>query len=251
MPGSSGLSSIFQQYRWIPFVLPLAVFMLVGSLEPTPAASGGTTIGLSIPYSAYPWVYTAKIALALAALLIVRPGLREFPVRVTPLGVLVGLAGALVWIGLTRLHLEDRILNAVGLGNLAQAGVRSAFNPFEQLAGHPVWAWGFLAVRFFGLVVVISIAEELFLRGLMMRFFVDPDWWKVPFGQVNAAAVIVGTVLPMLSHPHEFVAAAVWFSLVTWLMVTTKNFWDCVVAHAVTNLLLGIYVVASGNWWLM
>ena len=28
----------------------------------------------------------------------------------------------------------------------------------------------------------------------------------------------------------------------------TRNIWDCVVAHAVTNLLLGVYVVATGEW---
>jgi hypothetical protein len=46
-------------------------------------------------------------------------------------------------------------------------------------------------------------------------------------------------------------AALVWFSLVTLLMVRTRSMWDCVVAHAVTNLLLGIYVVYSGSWALM
>jgi membrane protease YdiL (CAAX protease family) len=39
--------------------------------------------------------------------------------------------------------------------------------------------------------------------------------------------------------------------MVTWLMVKTRNIWDCVVAHAVTNLLLGVYVVATGQWQLM
>jgi hypothetical protein len=33
-------------------------------------------------------------------------------------------------------------------------------------------------------------------------------------------------------------AAAVWLSLDTWLMVRTRKIWDCVAAHAVTNLLV-------------
>jgi hypothetical protein len=45
-------------------------------------------------------------------------------------------------------------------------------------------------------------------------------------------------------------AAVVWFSLVTWLMIRTGNIWDCVAAHAVTNLLLGIYVLVSHDWHL-
>ena len=77
----------------------------------------------------------------------------------------------------------------------------------------------------------------------------EPDWWKVPFGQVNTAAVVISIVLPMLWHqPSEFLAAAAWFGMVTWLMVRTRNPWDCVAAHAVTNLLLGVYVIVWHEW---
>ena len=72
----------------------------------------------------------------------------------------------------------------------------------------------------------------------------------MPFGAVARAGIVAGTVVPMLMHPGELLAAAVWFSLVTWLMLRTKNIWDCVVAHAVTNLLLGIYVVTQHQWQL-
>ena len=72
----------------------------------------------------------------------------------------------------------------------------------------------------------------------------------MPFGQVTPLAVVVGTAVPMLMHPGELLAAFVWFSLVTWLMVRTKNIWDCVAAHAMTNLLLGIYVVTQHQWQL-
>ena len=73
------------------------------------------------------------------------------------------------------------------------------------------------------------------------------NWWQIPFGDVNRLAVIAGIALPVLYHPEKL-SALVWFALVTWLMVKTRNFWDCVVAHAVTNLLLGIYVVSFNQW---
>ena len=63
-------------------------------------------------------------------------------------------------------------------------------------------------------------------------------------------AAVVGTAVPMLMHPGELLAAFVWFSLVTWLMIRTSNIWDCVAAHAVTNFLLGIYVVTQHQWQL-
>ena len=109
-------------------------------------------------------------------------------------------------------------------------------------------AYGFLAIRFFGLVAVVPLIEEFFVRGFVMRFAIDADWPKIPFGTLTPTAVAVGTVLCVLMHPAEAIAAAVWFTSVTWLMFTTKNIWDCVAAHAVTNLLLGIYVVVWSDW---
>ena len=135
------------------------------------------------------------------------------------------------------------------LTQLPGYGPRPEFNPLKELAATPAWAWTFLAIRFFGLVVVVPVMEEFFLRGFLMRMVVDQDWWEVPFGNVNAAAVAVSIVVPVLSHqPGEFLAAAAWFGTITWLMVRTRNPWDCVLAHAATNLLLGIYVVTWQQW---
>jgi CAAX prenyl protease-like protein len=185
----------------------------------------------------------------------VLPGYRQFPFRISLLSIVVGVVGIFIWVGLCRLDLEHAYiqpaLERVGLGAIIGSGDRPAFNPFIQLADQPVRAWIFLAIRFFGLALVVPVIEEFFLRGFIMRFVVDQQWWEVPFGKVNRLAVVLGTLVPMLMHPGELLAAAVWFSLVTWLMLRTRNIWDCVAAHAVTNFLLGIYVVSSGNWKLM
>jgi CAAX prenyl protease-like protein len=226
------------------------VFLVVGSLEPKPPTPGSSGSWPAIPYQYYAIVYTVKIALTVAAIVFVLPGYRRFPFRVSPLAVLVGLIGVVVWVGICSLELEQRLLVPLGLGWFVDLGTRSAFDPFREL--HPAaWAWGFLAIRLFGLALVIAVAEEFFLRGFLMRFVMQADWWEVPFGKVNAAALLAGTVVPMLMHPAELFAAAVWFLLVTWLMVRTKNVWDCVVAHGITNLLLGVYVVSSGSWQLL
>ena len=37
-------------------------------------------------------------------------------------------------------------------------------------------------------------------------------------------------------------------TLITLLMLRTKRFWDCVVAHMVTNAILGIYIVWAQDW---
>ncbi len=261
-------------WRWWPYVAPLAVFMVVGSLEPTPAPHAASAAVESeepaaeehvpapppkpawanltaIEYRWYPLVYLVKIALTFGAMAAAWPMYRSFRWRLGRWAVLVGALGAVVWIGLCRLRLESSLLAWAGLADWADFGVRGAYNPLAELAGHPAWAGAFLLLRFTGLVIVAPVIEEFFLRGFLARLIVHPNWWSVPFGHVNAAALVGLTVFPLLTHPGEMLAALVWFSGITWLMVRTRNIWDCVVAHATTNLLLGIYVVASGDWRLM
>lgn len=297
--GAAGAGALppgwLSRWPWATFLLPLVVFSLVGSLEPKPpdtppedvaqevlreAADGQeaqqpyfppepTGLLPSIPYEYYPWVYTTKIVLTIATMLLVSRGYLTFPWRVSPLSVVVGVVGIVLWVALCQLQLEVRVLvpvdrflgqfwpwsdaesPSIGLMAIIGMGERSAYNPLEQLASTPVWAWVFLGIRITGLALVVPVIEEFFLRGFLMRFVMRPNWWEVPFGQVNRTAVIVGTAIPMLMHTGELLAAFVWFSLITWLMVRTRSIWDCVVAHAVTNLLLGVYVVTTGNWQLM
>jgi hypothetical protein len=244
------------RHRWLTFILPFVVFSAITALEPTPGAPQKEILGQTVSYSSYPLIYTFKIALTLAAIAFVLPGYREFPLRVSPIsGPLVGVVGAFVWIGVCGLNIDSRFLvpalENLHLSWLLPSATRSAFNPFEHLSDLPLLASTFLGVRLFGLVVVAPLMEEFFLRGFVMRFVMTAEWWTVPFGKVTPVAVIVGTLVPMLTHPNELVAAALWFSMVTLLMVKTRNIWDCVLAHAVTNLLLGVYVITSGNWHLL
>jgi CAAX prenyl protease-like protein len=254
-------SRLLAERPWLTFLLPFAVYMIIGSLEPGPPKQafilpdGASRPAVNqnwfgLEYHQYPIVYTVKIALTITAMLFVLPGYRQFPFRVSLLAIAVGVVGVILWIVLCKLQIERKLLAPLGLEKLLRLGDRPAFNPLEELAATPAWAYTFLAIRFIGLALIVAIIEEFFLRGFLMRFVVRETWWTVPFGTLTRAAAIIGTAVPMLMHPGELLAAAVWFSLVTWLMFRTKNIWDCVAAHAVTNLLLGIYVVTQHQWQL-
>jgi CAAX prenyl protease-like protein len=138
-----------------------------------------------------------------------------------------------------------------GLDRILGLPARTAFNPFEQLSGYPIGIALYLVVRGIGLAFVVPIVEEYFLRGFLMRYVVTEKWWKHPIGSVTRNSVIAATVVPMLMHPSELIAAAIWFSLITVLYVRSKNLWECIAAHSTTNLLLGIYVVLFGAWQLV
>ena len=265
--------------RWpsLTYLLPFAVFMLVTMFEPSrPEPSkyenvDETTLNIAereqlrdlrekekyerakqIPYEYYPGIYTFKIAATTLAMLMVLPGYLTWrPFRVSGVAFIVGAVGAVVWVVLAKLQVATYEYLPPGWGKwLELGGERAGFNPLTELPSGSAWSYGFLAIRFFGLVVVVAIIEEFFLRAWLVRFVMDVDWFMIPFAVVNKLGLATLILFPVLAHP-ERLAALAWFSLVTWLMLRTKNIWDCVMAHAVTNLLMGMWVVYSGDWWMM
>ncbi len=239
---------------WHVFVLTFAVYMAFGALEPADTA-GATS---AVPHACcswkwmaaqnwfYPSVYAVKVAVTTAVVVWGVRGWRKLgllPIRVHPLALIVGVAGVIVWVLLADLQRR--------LGWVTDLGVRPGYNPFQRLEC-PMCRWSFLAIRFFGLALLVPVIEEFFLRGFLCRYVMEPDaWWNVPLGKLNRTALAAIILTPILLHPNEALAALAWFSVVTWLMLRTRNIWDCIAAHAVTNVCLGVYVVATGNWYLM
>ena len=217
----------------VPFVVYLSGMAVGGWLEDSLGGDAETW---------YPETYSLVVGLTFLLMLAVRRGYSFAPFSISWLSVVVGVLGAFVWIGLWWI---DREL--LGLGSLF-ASAREAFNPFGHFRDHPIRMWAFLAVRFAGLVVVVPVIEEFFLRGFLMRYIDSRDWDRVPLGKATWLSVIGVAVYGLLSHPAEPLSAVVWFSMVTWLYLRTRSIWDCVLAHAMTNLLLGLYVVGTGTW---
>jgi CAAX prenyl protease-like protein len=226
-------------------IVPLIIFFALGAVIDTSPIRDGE----SIHAGAYFGLVAARVVLMSIALAwFGKEILRQFPFAVDRWGWLVGVVGAVIWIAVCGLNLERRALSLSGLPEdwLPQ---REGVNPFETYPPGMVLI-GFLVFRFVLLVVCVPVAEELFLRGFVMRAFEVENWPELPLSQIGRTGLIMGTVYGIATHPGEMVAAAIWFSLVSWLMVKTGKFWNCVIAHAVTNLILGIYVCLAGQWHL-
>ena len=174
-------------------------------------------------------------------------------IRGIGLGVVVGIVGLGIWIGLSWLQLESYLivalntaLESVGLSGLSLPD-RPGFNPFDHFSGGRLVL--FLALRFSMLVAVVPLAEEVFVRGFLVRMVDHGQWWKANFGNLTRGAIVAASVYGAATHP-EVLAAIVWFAMVTWLMVHTRSIWPCITAHATTNLLLGLYVICFQQWQL-
>jgi uncharacterized protein len=110
----------------------------------------------------------------------------------------------------------------------------------------------FLTFRVLSSVVTVPILEELFWRGWLMRWLIDPEFLKVPLGTYRASAFWLTAILFASEHGSYWevgLITGVFYNL--WVM-RTKNLADCILAHAVTNAALAYYVLAAGQWnyWL-
>lgn len=214
----------------VPYALPFALFMALTAAE-----------GLDALKPHYPLVYAGKAAVVAAALWFCRRTFLQFPFAVSPLATAAGVAGVVMWVGLEN-HLpypKPEFLG--GAGGEARAG----FDPFTAIAD-PALRWAFIAVRLIGMAALVPLMEEILWRGLLIRYITDEDFERVEPGKFSPAAFAVVTVGFTLLHP-EWLPAALYAAGTNLVLRQTGSLWACIQMHAVTNLLLGVYVLAAGD----
>ena len=98
-----------------------------------------------------------------------------------------------------------------------------------------------------GLSLVVPVMEELFWRSFLMRWVQSPVFEAVDPRRVGARAIVLSTFVFVLAHTL-WLAAAVAGLAYALLYRQTGKLWVAVIAHAVTNLVLGLWVVRTANW---
>jgi len=145
--------------------------------------------------------------------------------------LLLGLAVFVLWINMDW--------------SFGSATKGAGFNP--KLFSDPLIFNLLIAFRLVGAVLVVPLMEELFWRSFMLRYLIDNEFMKIKIGQFTWFSCLACAVLFGLEHHLIFagIMAGLAYNL---LLYRTKSIVQCVFAHAVTNLALGIYVLQSGNW---
>ncbi len=125
---------------------------------------------------------------------------------------------------------------------------RDGFEPaFFGAEGWPYWTN--LTVRFVRLVIIVPLIEEIFWRGFLLRYFIDDDFTEVPIGAFSWASFGIVTGGFCLEHSFpDWPAAILTGALFNLVAYRTRSLSACVLTHAVTNLLLGIWVMRTGQW---
>ena len=217
-------------------VLPFVLFMLFIAVE-----QGGRWLDenqlLSITEGQLLWLYPVKV-LAVAGLLIFfrreYTELRWSDLRQTTfsgISILLGLLVFFLWINMDW--------------EFAAFDSSQGFNPL--LVDSPLARQLLVLSRLFGAVLVVPIMEELFWRSFMLRYIISKDFTAIRIGTYSLSSFLIGAVLFGLEH-HLVLAGIMAGTAYSLLLYRTKSIAHCVLAHAVTNLALGLYVLQTRSW---
>ena len=217
--------------RWpaLPWVAPFAVFMLL--LAGLPA--------LGVPE---PWQGALRLGVpALVLLTLSRAPLASLRVTRPVASTLLGLAVFLVWV------LPDQLVpgwRGHWLFTNPLTGGPPAADGAAPAVLHDPWQLGLRVVR---AAVLVPVVEELFWRSFLMRWLQQPVFEGVDPRRVGVRAVVLSTFVFMLAHTL-WLAAIVAGLAYALLYRATGRLWTAVIAHAVTNGALGVWVVSQRQW---
>jgi len=94
---------------------------------------------------------------------------------------------------------------------------------------------------------VVPLMEELFWRSFLLRWIQQTDFLALAPMQIGLRAILIGSVLFGIEH-SLWLAGIVAGLAYAWLYRASGNLWPPIVAHAVTNFSLGVWVLHSGQW---
>ena len=182
------------------------------------------------------WLYPLKaglVALALAVLWRNYTELKSYglPLKHLLLSLAVGLVVLVLWVNLDA-------------GWMLMGEVGEGYTPTNE-AGQIDWL--LVAFRIAGAALVVPVMEELFWRSVLQRWVQKPDFLTLDPAQIGLKALLIASALFAVEH-LQWLAGLVAGLAYGWLYIRTRNLWAPIIAHAVTNGMLGAYVVMTGHW---
>ncbi len=207
-----------------PRVIPFATFM------------GFIAVSGLLPAESELWLYPIKTIVVLVLLVYFWSSYHELhsPIikdaKEAGLAVGVGIVVYVLWVRMDW--------------SWALQGEMTEYNPFQEGSG---LGWVLAAFRIFGASIVVPLMEELFWRSFLIRWVVNPDFEKVAFGTFTLGSFAATVVLFGLEH-NLWLAGMMAGAAYNGLYYQTRRLWPCVLAHAITNFILGIHVLVTQEW---
>lgn len=211
-------------------ILPFALYMAFLAIEGAVADFAPALHWLDVR-----WLYPVKIAAVVAALWYYRSSYVELFSRPTWLwaGLVAPLLGLVVFV--LWINMDSGWMN---LGGAAGFDPRDSVGAFD---------WPLVMTRLAGAVLVVPLMEELFWRSFLMRWIQEHHFLDLAPVQIGLRAMLISSVLFGVEH-NLWLAGIVAGLAYAWLYRASGNLWPPIIAHATTNLVLGLWVLSTGNW---
>ena len=217
----------------IAHVAPFVLFMLGLAFVQGVQVLAGKSDNLLLAEPMY-WVFPLQALVCAAALVVFWKSYDFGSQRPIPLAIGVGLLVFVLWVSPQLFLGQPRRLDG--------------FDP-SVFAGQPALYWSMVAARFLRLVIVVPLVEEIFWRGFLQRYLIDERFDRVPFGTYTHLSFWGVTLAFASVHwGPDFIPALFTGAIYGWLAVRTKSLLAPIIAHAVTNLALGSYIMATKQW---
>ncbi len=223
-------SSVPHRRRLIAYIAPMALFLGLIALVSGLKAIGGS-FWLSAPEY---WIYPAQTVFCAALVWWFRREYDFGKLRQPVFVIAVGIAIFVLWVSPQMFF--------------GFAPRTEGFNP-GVFANQPSLYWSTIGLRFLRLAIVVPFVEEIFWRGFLLRYLIDERFYTVPFGKFSSFSFWGVSAAFALSHSMpDWIAAFITGMVYNAVAYRTKSLTSCVLVHAVTNLLLGLWIMRTQQW---
>jgi uncharacterized protein len=186
------------------------------------------------PGSAY-WFYFAKTLVGAWLILEMRPAVAEMRWAFSWEALVVGVLIFVIWVKLDPYY--PKLFKPGSTGNPADA-----FGPDSSL---PLF---FNVVHILGMTLVVPPLEEVFYRSFLYRYIASQNFLAVPLNQFLPLPFFATVAVFGLAH-SEWLPGVLCGAAYQWLVLRKNRLGDAMSAHALTNLLLGLYIVWKHTWY--
>ena len=180
------------------------------------------------------WIYTGKTLVGVWMLTVIWKWIPELRWKFSWEAGVAGVLVFVIWVGLDPFYPK-------------LSSDREGWNPHGTFGAHSPLAWAFIVGRIAGSTLVVPALEEVFYRSFLYRWIVNVDFQTVPFKQFHLPAFIITGVFFGLAH-FEWLAGILCAFVYQGLACHKNRLGDAMTAHAITNFLLGLWVVWRGAW---
>ena len=196
------------------------------------------------------WFYLAKIIVGAGLIGWMRPLVAEMKWKFSWEAFAAGVAVFAVWVGLDGLYpTADQLLSAAGLAKAKSDGALTSelWNPQVRFERESALAWMFIGIRVLGSTIVVPPLEEVFYRSFLYRYIAKQNFQSVPLGQFGWTPFLATSIVFGATH-REWLAGILCGFAYQGLVCWKQRLGDAMSAHAITNFLLGLWVIWKGAW---